>query len=127
MIAKQLKHDISLDSLIEAFRWALSEHSVLNFHFRIFDKTETGLITTEELGRAMSRFGENMKSSELRDMIREADCEGDGTVDYRSESLKYISSSQLGYAEFSKSLLGKDEERKKGSKSRQNISFNKYL
>ena len=64
------------------------------YYHRIFDKTESGVITTEELSRVMSRFGENMKSSELRDMIREADCEGDGTVDYRSESLKYISSSQ---------------------------------
>ena len=53
---------------------------------RIFDKTETGVITTEELSRVMSRFGENMKSSELVDMMKEADCAGEGKVDYRSKS-----------------------------------------
>ena len=34
----------------------------------------------------MSRFGENMKSSELQDMMKEADCAGNGKVDYRSKS-----------------------------------------
>ena len=34
----------------------------------------------------MSRFGENMKSSELVDMMKEADCAGEGKVDYRSKS-----------------------------------------
>ena len=33
----------------------------------------------------MNRFGERMKHSELMDMMREADCRGDGTIDYRSE------------------------------------------
>ena len=56
------------------------------YYHRIFDKTETGVITTEELGRVMSRFGENMKSSELVDMMKEADCAGEGKVDYRSKS-----------------------------------------
>ena len=60
-----------------------------HFH-RIFDKTETGVITTEELGRVMSRFGDNMKSSELLDMMKEADCAGDGKVDYRSKFLLII-------------------------------------
>ena len=56
------------------------------YYHRIFDKTETGVITTEELGRVMSKFGENMKSSELLDMMKEADCTGNGKVDYRSKS-----------------------------------------
>ena len=34
----------------------------------------------------MSRFGESMKSSELQDMMKEADCAGEGKVDYRSKS-----------------------------------------
>ena len=88
MIAKQFKHEITLDSLIEAFRWVKlwggNQRNEFNLH-RIFDKTETGVITTEELGRAMSRFGENMKSSELQDMMKEADCAGEGKVDYRSK------------------------------------------
>ena len=36
----------------------------------------------------MSKFGENMKNSELLDMMKEADCAGDGKVDYRSKSLQ---------------------------------------
>ena len=71
---------------------ALRRKSGILFHLlRIFDKTETGVITTEELGRAMSRFGENMKSSELQDMMKEADCAGEGKVDYRSKSLPFMS------------------------------------
>ena len=38
----------------------------------------------------MSRFGENMKSSELLDMMREADCAGEGKVDYRSKFVLII-------------------------------------
>ena len=93
MIAKQFKHEITLDSLIEAFRWVKvwegNHYNLLSHqtsHHRIFDKTETGVITTEELGRVMSKFGENMKSSELLDMMKEADCAGEGKVDYRSKS-----------------------------------------
>ena len=91
MIAKQFKHEITLDNLIEAFRWVKSdewrseEEIIIISQHRIFDKTETGVITTEELGRVMSRFGENMKSSELVDMMKEADCAGEGKVDYRSK------------------------------------------
>ena len=38
----------------------------------------------------MSRFGESMKSSELLDMMREADCTGEGKVDYRSKVILII-------------------------------------
>ena len=54
--------------------------------FALFGAEREEAITTEELGRVMSRFGENMKSSELLDMMKEADCAGDGKVDYRSKS-----------------------------------------
>ena len=44
----------------------------------------------------MSRFGENMKSSELVDMMKEADCAGEGKVDYRS---KYATLRVLGFVQ----------------------------
>ena len=71
---------------------SMSEKEIIRIYYhRILDKTETGVITTEELSRVMSRFGENMKSTELVDMMKEADCAGEGKVDYKSKSsLRHI-------------------------------------
>ncbi|KAG5832001.1 hypothetical protein ANANG_G00286490 [Anguilla anguilla] len=53
--------------------------------FKEFDVDGDGAITTEELRSAMSKLlGEQMNRGEIDDVIREADNNGDGTVDFEA-------------------------------------------
>uniref|UniRef100_A0A8C0Q5I9 EF-hand calcium-binding domain-containing protein 11 n=1 Tax=Canis lupus familiaris TaxID=9615 RepID=A0A8C0Q5I9_CANLF len=67
----------------------LSEEQVAEFKeaFCLFDKDGDGAITTQELGTVMRSLGQNPTEAELRDMevdemIRAADVDGDGQVNY---------------------------------------------
>ena len=67
--------------------------------FRVFDKNGDGYVTSDELASVMAnlgdpnrkmsvlarltlRVGEKLTSSELAEMMREADSNGDGRIDY---------------------------------------------
>uniref|UniRef100_A0A8D1HMZ6 EF-hand calcium-binding domain-containing protein 11 n=2 Tax=Sus scrofa TaxID=9823 RepID=A0A8D1HMZ6_PIG len=57
--------------------------------FSLFDKDGDGTITTKGLGTVMRSLGQNPTEAELQDMInevdemiREADIDGDGQVNY---------------------------------------------
>ena len=48
--------------------------------FKVFDRNSDGFITAEELKHILSNLGEKLTDEELKDMIREADLDGDGRV-----------------------------------------------
>ncbi|KAI1868174.1 hypothetical protein JX265_006997 [Neoarthrinium moseri] len=58
--------------------------------FAVFDKDGTGDITSAELGDVMKSLGLNPTESELKDMIDEADVDGNGAIDFE-EFLKLMS------------------------------------
>jgi len=69
----------------------LTEEQIAEFKeaFSLFDKDGDGTITTKELGTVMRSLGQNPTEAELQDMInevdemiREADIDGDGQVNY---------------------------------------------
>ncbi len=62
-----------------------SDEDMLHEAFEQFDLNGDGVLTVEELRRAMSSFGENMSKDEVRQMIQDADDNGDGVVDYKGE------------------------------------------
>ena len=49
---------------------------------RVFDKNNDGLISSKELRHVMTNLGEKLSEEEVDDMIKEADLDGDGMVNY---------------------------------------------
>jgi len=50
--------------------------------FAVFDRDGNGFITAEELRIVMTNLGEKLSESEVAEMIREADLDGDGQINY---------------------------------------------
>lgn len=50
--------------------------------FQVFDKDGNGLISAAELKFVMANLGEKLTDDEVDEMIREADLDGDGQVNY---------------------------------------------
>lgn len=50
--------------------------------FRVFDREGKGIITTSQLKHIMTNLGEKMTEDEADDMIREADINGTGEINY---------------------------------------------
>ena len=50
--------------------------------FKVFDRDSNGYITSHELRHVMSKLGENLTPEDLEQMIKEADIDGDGQIDY---------------------------------------------
>lgn len=48
----------------------------------MFDKNKDGLISSVELRHVMTNLGEKLSEEEVDDMIKEADMDGDGMVNY---------------------------------------------
>lgn len=54
--------------------------------FRVFDKDGNGFISAAELRHVMTNLGEKLTDEEVDEMIREADIDGDGQVNYEGIS-----------------------------------------
>ncbi|KIW82217.1 hypothetical protein Z517_05244 [Fonsecaea pedrosoi CBS 271.37] len=50
--------------------------------FNVFDKDGSGTISADELRQVMKSLGENLTDEEIDEMIREADKDKNGTIDY---------------------------------------------
>ncbi|KAF4610260.1 hypothetical protein D9613_010655 [Agrocybe pediades] len=50
--------------------------------FKVFDKDGNGFISAAELRHVMTNLGEKLSDSEVDEMIREADVDGDGQINY---------------------------------------------
>ena len=63
----------------------LSDETITQFQaiFELFDKDNSGNISTKELGTVMRNLGQNPSEEELKQMIREVDLNGNGTIDFK--------------------------------------------
>lgn len=62
--------------------------------FRLFDDDDTGKISFKNLKRVAKELGENLNDEELREMLEEADLDGDGEVN-EEEFLRVMKKTSL--------------------------------
>ena len=60
----------------------IDDEQELQQAFRAFDRDRNGLITSAELRHVMTNLGEKLTDEECDEMIKEADLDGDGMVNY---------------------------------------------
>jgi len=76
MMARKMKDTDSEEEIREAFR--------------VFDKDGNGFISAAELRHVMTNLGEKLTDEEVDEMIREADIDGDGQVNYEGTWLTFV-------------------------------------
>jgi calmodulin len=67
-----------------------SEEEILEA-FKVFDKNGNGYISPAELRQVLTSLGEKLSDEEVDEMVREADIDGDGQINYE-EFLKMMMS-----------------------------------
>ncbi|XP_052753290.1 calmodulin-like isoform X2 [Galleria mellonella] len=82
---------------INLSEYGLTEEQVAEFKeaFMLFDKDEDGTITMAELGVVMRSLGQRPSETELRDMVKEVDQDGNGTIEF-NEFLQMMSKKMRG-------------------------------
>ena len=68
MMARKMKDTDSEEEILEAFK--------------VFDKDGNGFISAAELRHIMTNLGEKLTDEEVDEMLREADIDGDGQINY---------------------------------------------
>lgn len=53
--------------------------------FLAFDKDKNGFITAQEMFKVLNDLGEDFSAEEIGEMVRTADTDGDGKIDYEGE------------------------------------------
>ncbi|CAF1197733.1 unnamed protein product [Adineta steineri] len=59
--------------------------------FRMFDRTDSGFITIDDLWHGMQNLGENLTKHEIEEMMQEADRDQDGKINFAefTEIIRY--------------------------------------
>ena len=68
LMARKMKETDTEEELMEAFR--------------VFDRDGNGFISAAELRHVMTNLGEKLTNEEVDEMIKEADLDGDGAINY---------------------------------------------
>ena len=90
MMARKMKDTDSEDEIRVGCMKTAGLVSVLTIAkeaFKVFDRDNNGFISAAELRHVMTSIGEKLTDDEVDEMIREADQDGDGRIDCKSQTL----------------------------------------
>ena len=73
--------------------------------FRVFDKDNSGKISASELRHVMTNLGEKLTDEEVDEMMKEADIDGDGEINYSGNVMQDLHS-YLAFLTLSQTSLG---------------------
>ena len=76
MMAKKMQGTDSEDEIKEAFH--------------VFDQDCNGLISASELRHVMVNLGEKLTDEEINEMVKDADADGDGQINYQGNAIYMI-------------------------------------
>ena len=62
----------------------------MNIANEVFDRDGNGFISAAELRHVMTNLGEKLTDEEVDEMIREADVDGDGQINYEESALRIL-------------------------------------
>ncbi|KAL1188639.1 Calmodulin-related protein [Cardamine amara subsp. amara] len=103
LMARKMKDTDSEEELKEAFR--------------VFDKDQNGFISAAELRHVMTNLGEKLTDEEVDEMIREADVDGDGQINYE-EFVKVMMANNIWECTTKKIKKMKKKRKKKKKKTK---------
>eukprot|EP01022_Parablepharisma_sp_SALTPOND_P028437 TRINITY_DN70963_c0_g1_i1.p5 TRINITY_DN70963_c0_g1~~TRINITY_DN70963_c0_g1_i1.p5 ORF type:complete len:178 (-),score=25.90 TRINITY_DN70963_c0_g1_i1:1809-2342(-) len=83
LMANKMKDNDTEEELMEAFK--------------VFDRDGSGSISSEELRHVMMNLGEKLSEEEVDKMLREADVNGDGSIDFSEFVNMLISRQSINY------------------------------
>ncbi len=66
--------------------------------FKFFDRDNSGYITAEELKQVLDTIGQKLTKAEIEEIIRQADVDGDHTINYQEFVRFIMQCSQSGQA-----------------------------
>ena len=78
---KEITFPYFLSLMADKMQDSDSEQQLLSA-FDVFDKQKNGQIAIEDFKGVVSNLGEKLTANEIREIIKEADKDGDGTIDY---------------------------------------------
>ncbi|XP_031251490.1 calmodulin-like [Pistacia vera] len=86
---------LACESLLFSVKKALEceAEEELREAFKVFDKDQDGYICPNELRHGMLNLGEKLTDEEVEQMVREADLDGDGQVNYE----EFVRMMMLGF------------------------------
>uniref|UniRef100_A0A8D0G5Q7 Calglandulin n=1 Tax=Sphenodon punctatus TaxID=8508 RepID=A0A8D0G5Q7_SPHPU len=79
-----------LSMMARTIRCSNSEEAIRKA-FQVFDRDGNGFVSAAELRHVMTKLGEKLSEEEVNEMIKEADVDGDGQVNYE-EFLRVMAS-----------------------------------
>ena len=85
-VDKDKSGTIDFQEFLGLMAWKMKESGIeeeLIEAFKVFDRDGNGLISAHELRFVMSTSGEQLTEEDIEEMIREADENGDGFIDYQ--------------------------------------------
>ena len=77
--------EIDFDEFLQMMSWKIKcsdEEAEIRDAFEVFDKDGNGFISAQELRQVMASLGEKLSEEELDEMMREADVDGDGQINF---------------------------------------------